>query len=124
MRLLVCSVLPVGFATVLAISLLDVLYAGWTYAVILIMCVAAMVAPYAVGWVRSFIGLVVAGIGVLWILGEVDFEIYGRVLLALALVGADAALVWFSLRFGHVWKPEDATDWHDRGNPNFPYPYF
>jgi hypothetical protein len=123
-RLLLGSVAPAVFGTVLVISLLEVPYAGWTYVVLALVGFAGMVTPYVVGWARSLAGLLIAGVGVLWVLSLPDTALTLRVLAAVGVVAADAALLWWSLRFGHVRKPEDAVNWREGHNRNFPYPYF
>lgn len=116
--------MPAIFGSVLVTSLMDVQWAGWTYAVILLIGFLAMIGPYVLGWARSIIALLIAGIGVLWVLSLEDIPVVARVLLVAALLVADAGLSWLSLQLGHVWKPEDAVDPKDKANPNFPYPYF
>jgi hypothetical protein len=118
------SVAPVAISIMISWSLLDLSPGGFGAALILVGAFLAMLTPYVVGWVRSYLGLVGAAVAVLVIKDAMVGESVLLVTLAsLAAVGAIAALVWFSLRLGHVWRPADARTEGAARSTLWPYPY-
>jgi hypothetical protein len=118
------SVVPVAVSIMLAWTVLRITPGGFGTGLLLAAAFAAIITPYVVGWVRSYLGLVGAATAVLVIKDELAGEpgIFA-VLAGAAAVAAIAAVIWFSLRFGHVWRPADARQHGAARSTLWPYPY-
>jgi len=115
------SVAPVAISIMVVWTLLGIEPGGFGAGLVLGCAFLAILAPYVVGWVRSYVGLV-GGAAVLLLIND---ALAGAPAL-LACAGAAIAVsgvVWFSLRFGHVWRPADARDQAAARSTLWPYPY-
>lgn len=124
MGLVFGSVAPVAISIMVTWTVLRIEPGGYGAALILVGGFLAIIAPYVVGWIRSYVGLVGAAAALLVIKHGLEGEPIVLVLLASAVaVAAVGALIWFSLRFGHVWRPADARDQAAARSTLWPYPY-
>jgi hypothetical protein len=118
------SVVPVAVSIMVAWELLGISPGGLEAALIFGAGFLAIVAPYVVGWVRSYVGLVAAATAVLAISDALAGERFLLVLAAcVAAVAAIAGLIWLSLRLGHVWRPADSREQGAARSNMWPYPY-
>lgn len=119
------SVAPIMFGSVIIWTALDVPNEPYAFLVIVLGGLVGMALPYAVGWLRSLLAmLLVCSLARLVPYWLPDLAIVWQVLLATAGIAAVAALTWLSLRLGHVRRPKDATTWRAAKGDTFPYPYF
>ena len=118
------SVIPVALSIMLVWSVLRITPGGFGTALILVGAFMGIVAPYVVGWVRSYVGLVGAATALLVINDELAGEPAALALLAgAAAVAVIGLVIWFSLRLGHVWRPADARQQGAARSTLWPYPY-
>jgi hypothetical protein len=118
------SVVPVALSIMVAWTLLGIEPGGFGAALILGCGFLAIIAPYVVGWVRSYIGLVGSATAVLAINDALAGERFLLVLVAcLGAVAGIGGLIWLSLRFGHVWRPADSRVQGASRSTMWPYPY-
>jgi hypothetical protein len=107
--LVIGSVVPVVISITIIWQLLGLTPGGVGLTLLLGAGFLSIVTPYLVGWIRSFLGLVALAVALLAISQGLQGE--AAILVIMACLGAAAAicgLVWYSLRFGHVWRPADA----------------
>jgi hypothetical protein len=124
MGLVFGSVAPVMISIMVIWSLLELQPGGYGGIVIVLAAFAAIVAPYVVGWVRSYLALVGSAVSMLVIRDALGGdEVLLVVLFSVAAVAAIGALTWWSLRLGHVWRPADARQPGAAKSTMWPYPY-
>jgi hypothetical protein len=118
------SVVPVTLSIMIAWTVLGVEPGGFEAALLFGGGFLAVMGPYLVGWIRSFVGLVGAASAVLVIkdalVGAPALLVIAASVGAVAVIGA---LIWWSLRLGHVWRPADARDNGAARSTLWPYPY-
>lgn len=118
------SVVPVAVSIMVAWTVLSIPPGGFGTGLLLVAAFCAIIAPYVVGWIRSYLGLVGGATALLVIKDALAGEPVVLVLLAGAgAVAAVGALVWVSLRLGHVWRPADARQQGAARSTLWPYPY-
>ena len=84
----------------------------------------AIIGPYVIGWVRSFLAVAGSAVALLGLQRLMSDEpVWLLVAASVGAVAAIAALTWFSLRFGHVWRPADARQPGAARSTLWPYPY-
>lgn len=118
------SIVPVTVGSVLIWALAGVEFDA--YGVVLVLCggFLAIIAPYAVGWLRGMVALLVmvAGLRLLDVALE-DQALVLRILAGVLLVAVVVGLTWFSLRFGKVRRPADSRVGREKRDDTWPYPY-
>lgn len=118
------SVVPVTVGSVLIWGLAGVPFDAYGVALVIIGGFLAIVAPYAVGWTRGTVALLVLVAGLRWVDHLLAAEpVALRVVVAVGLVGVVAAVTWISLRFGEVNRPADSRTGQDKSDGTWPYPY-
>ncbi len=124
MGLVFGSVAPVMISIMVIWSLLRLEPGGYGGIVLALAAFFAIIAPYVIGWVRSYLALVGSAMSMLVIRDALGGDqVLLVVLLSVAAVAAIAALAWFSLRFGHVRRPADAREPGAAKSTMWPYPY-
>lgn len=118
------SVVPVTVGSVLIWGLAGVSFNAYSVALVITGGFLAIIAPYAVGWTRGTIALLVLVAGLRWVDHLLtDEPVALRVVAGVGLVGVVAAVTWFSLRFGVVNRPADSRTGQDKSDGTWPYPY-
>jgi len=119
------SVAPVTLLSVLLWGVLDVPASSLTLPVLLVGGALAAIAPYAIGWERGVVSLLVLTTGVPWVVFALRAQPVGwRIGAAALLVVAVSALTWWTLRLGYVRRPADAKQWKEKEHDDsWPYPY-
>ncbi len=118
------SVGPVTLTIMVMWSVLDLTSGGYVGAIVLLAGFLAMIGPYVVGWIRSYLAVAGGGVALLEIEHVLTEQpLWLIVAASLAAVAVIGAATWFSLRFGHVWRPADARPAGAARSSMWPYPY-
>lgn len=124
MTLVVASVIPVTFGSVLIWTMLGWSVDAYGYGLIFLAGIIATAMPYAVGWLRGLVSLlattVLLRVVAVWL---DDVALIWTILASLALLAGIGGLTSWSLRFGTVRRPRDAKEWRTTQGSTWPYPY-
>ena len=123
LTLVFASVAPVTVGTMLIWTQFGWAVNAYGAVLLLIAAILATATPYALGWLRSLVTLMVALTALRSIQEWLGDSIVLAVVLSLAAVAAICLLARFSLKFGTIRKPHDAKRRDERDN-TWPYQYF
>lgn len=118
------SIVPVTVGSLLIWALAGVPFDGYGAALVLCGGFLAILAPYAIGWLRGMVSLLVVVAGLRLVEDSLsDQALALRILAGVALVAVVGGLTWFSLRFGTVRRPADSRVGREKRDDTWPYPY-